>query len=94
MIKQFTAIIDYLQHKSRKDFSLTGACKLKKKKMLKADVFLTLLFVALRVIEFVKVKLVIFLGKTQLRAFTLSSPIYMAYIFLFKLEYLIKPSGL
>ena len=34
LIKQFTAIIimsDYLQHKFRKDFSLTGACQLKKK---------------------------------------------------------------
>ena len=64
LIKQFTAIvrmIDYLQHKFRKDLSLTGACQLKKKH-LKAVGFLTLFFL-LRVIEFTKVKLMIFLEK-------------------------------
>ena len=61
LIKQFTAIvkmIDYLQHKFLKDLSPTGACQLKKK--LKAVGFLTLFFL-LRVIEFIKVKLMFFL---------------------------------
>ena len=49
LIKQFTAIIrmiDYLQHKFRKDLSLTGTCQLKKKNVKGCWFFNPFLFVA------------------------------------------------